>query len=98
MHNVFFSFHSVCCLTSRSSFVGNEPSNVEVDHLLQDIEKFTLASHLVWGLWGIISVSFFVISLNLHTGSSIAVKAMKSIPDINLKIIIFQYRMNDIII
>ena len=35
---------------------GDEPSNIEVEQLLQDIEKYTLASHLVWGLWGIISV------------------------------------------
>ncbi|GKU91399.1 hypothetical protein SLEP1_g5280 [Rubroshorea leprosula] len=36
---------------------GNEPSNAEseLDQLLQDVEKYTLASHLVWGLWGIIS-------------------------------------------
>jgi len=26
-----------------------------VKNLLQSIEKYTLASHLVWGLWGIIS-------------------------------------------
>jgi len=26
-----------------------------VENLLQSIEKYTLASHLVWGLWGIIS-------------------------------------------
>uniref|UniRef100_A0A2N9G512 Choline kinase N-terminal domain-containing protein n=1 Tax=Fagus sylvatica TaxID=28930 RepID=A0A2N9G512_FAGSY len=34
---------------------GDEPSNIEVEQLLQDVEKYTLASHLVWGLWGIIS-------------------------------------------
>ncbi|XP_062175721.1 probable choline kinase 2 isoform X2 [Alnus glutinosa] len=34
---------------------GNEPSNVEVEQLLQDVEKYTLANHLFWGLWGIIS-------------------------------------------
>ncbi|KAF3953658.1 hypothetical protein CMV_020919 [Castanea mollissima] len=34
---------------------GDEPSDTEVEQLLQDVEKFTLASHLVWGLWGIIS-------------------------------------------
>lgn len=34
---------------------GNESSNVEVEQLLQDVEKYTLASHLFWGLWGIIS-------------------------------------------
>ncbi|XP_010268600.1 PREDICTED: probable choline kinase 1 [Nelumbo nucifera] len=34
---------------------GNEPSNLEVEHLLQEAEKYTLANHLLWGLWGIIS-------------------------------------------
>jgi choline/ethanolamine kinase len=28
-----------------------------VESLLRSIEKYKLASHLVWGLWGIISVS-----------------------------------------
>lgn len=27
-----------------------------MEQLLQDVEKYTLASHLFWGLWGIISV------------------------------------------
>lgn len=34
---------------------GKEPSDVEVEQLVQDTEKYTLAGHLVWGLWGIIS-------------------------------------------
>jgi len=29
----------------------------EVEQLLQEIEKYTLANHLFWGVWGIISVS-----------------------------------------
>ncbi|KAG9456862.1 hypothetical protein H6P81_001370 [Aristolochia fimbriata] len=28
---------------------------LDVEQLLQDVEKYTLASHLIWGLWGIIS-------------------------------------------
>ncbi|KAL7616876.1 probable choline kinase 2 [Lactuca sativa] len=40
-------------LTSSSS--GNQPSNLEVDKLLEEVEKYTLASHLLWGLWGVIS-------------------------------------------
>jgi len=43
---------------------GEEPSESEVEHLLQEVEKYTLANHLFWGLWGIISVcalSYFVI-------------------------------------
>ncbi|XP_010520096.1 PREDICTED: probable choline kinase 2 isoform X2 [Tarenaya hassleriana] len=34
---------------------GEKPSDTEVETLLEDVEKYTLASHLVWGLWGIIS-------------------------------------------
>ncbi|GJM89572.1 hypothetical protein PR202_ga05776 [Eleusine coracana subsp. coracana] len=34
---------------------GEEPDTKEVEDLINNIEKYTLASHLVWGLWGIIS-------------------------------------------
>ncbi|GJN15054.1 hypothetical protein PR202_gb01941 [Eleusine coracana subsp. coracana] len=34
---------------------GVEPDTKEVEDLINNIEKYTLASHLVWGLWGIIS-------------------------------------------
>ncbi|XP_042513834.1 probable choline kinase 2 [Macadamia integrifolia] len=34
---------------------GGHPNELEVERLVQDIEKYTLASHLCWGLWGIIS-------------------------------------------
>ncbi|KAK4491540.1 hypothetical protein RD792_002292 [Penstemon davidsonii] len=34
---------------------GNQPSDLEVVHLIKEVEKYTLASHLHWGLWGIIS-------------------------------------------
>ncbi|KAH7652002.1 Ethanolamine kinase protein [Dioscorea alata] len=37
------------------SSLGEKPDNVEVEKLLESIEKYALASHLVWGLWGIIS-------------------------------------------
>ncbi|KDO46570.1 hypothetical protein CISIN_1g017951mg [Citrus sinensis] len=37
------------------SSTGDQPSDAEVKQLLQDVEKYTLASHLSWGLWGIIS-------------------------------------------
>ncbi|XP_052196118.1 probable choline kinase 2 [Diospyros lotus] len=32
-----------------------EQSDEEIEQRIQDIEKYTLASHLLWGLWGIIS-------------------------------------------
>ncbi|KAK6928948.1 hypothetical protein RJ641_005153 [Dillenia turbinata] len=37
------------------SHSGHKPSDLEMEELTQDIEKYTLASHLLWGLWGIIS-------------------------------------------
>ncbi|GJN32211.1 hypothetical protein PR202_gb20697 [Eleusine coracana subsp. coracana] len=37
------------------SYSGEKPSDAEVERLLDLISKYTLASHLFWGLWGIIS-------------------------------------------
>ncbi|CAN6860321.1 unnamed protein product [Brassica oleracea] len=34
---------------------GEEPREEDIEQLLDDVEKYTLASHLFWGLWGIIS-------------------------------------------
>lgn len=34
---------------------GDELDDSEVQRLVEDIEKYTLANHLFWGLWGIIS-------------------------------------------
>ncbi|KAI3465431.1 hypothetical protein Pfo_022094 [Paulownia fortunei] len=34
---------------------GHEPSDTTVEQLADDIEKYTLANHIFWGLWGIIS-------------------------------------------
>ncbi|XP_047163112.1 probable choline kinase 2 [Vigna umbellata] len=34
---------------------GQQGSDNEVEQLLQEIEKYTLANHLFWGVWGIIS-------------------------------------------
>lgn len=34
---------------------GSQVSDHEVQQLCEDVEKYTLASHLFWGLWGIIS-------------------------------------------
>ncbi|OIW13312.1 hypothetical protein TanjilG_02832 [Lupinus angustifolius] len=34
---------------------GEQPNDSEVEQLLQEIEKYTLANHLFWGIWGIIS-------------------------------------------
>ncbi|KAL2455974.1 putative choline kinase 2 [Forsythia ovata] len=34
---------------------GHQPSENEVKQLADDVEKFTLANHIFWGLWGLIS-------------------------------------------
>ncbi|KAJ8760458.1 hypothetical protein K2173_015125 [Erythroxylum novogranatense] len=34
---------------------GNQASEDEIEQLLHDTEKYALASHLFWGLWGLIS-------------------------------------------
>ena len=36
--------------------LGEEASESEVDELVESVEKYTLANHLFWGLWGLISV------------------------------------------
>jgi len=36
---------------------GKQPSDTEVEQLLDEVEKYALASHLLWGVWGVISVS-----------------------------------------
>jgi len=40
---------------------GEQPSDTEVEQLLDDIEKYALANHILWGVWGIISVSSFTL-------------------------------------
>ncbi|KAL0324895.1 UNVERIFIED_CONTAM: putative choline kinase [Sesamum calycinum] len=34
---------------------GDEPSDEAIEQLADDIEKYTLANHIFWGLWGLIS-------------------------------------------
>ncbi|KAJ0025081.1 hypothetical protein Pint_07869 [Pistacia integerrima] len=46
------------------SYAGNQPSESEVDQLVHDAEKYTLANHLFWGLWGIISAYVNKIDFN----------------------------------
>ncbi|KAG5020540.1 hypothetical protein JHK87_016395 [Glycine soja] len=41
--------------TSNSLHTGNKPSNAKVNQLVKAAEKYTLANHLFWGLWGFIS-------------------------------------------
>ncbi|KAK9682757.1 hypothetical protein RND81_10G094500 [Saponaria officinalis] len=42
-------------ISTYLSSSGQQPSGHQVEQLLQDVEKYTLATHLFWGLWGIIS-------------------------------------------
>ncbi|KAL5147464.1 putative choline kinase 1 [Glycine soja] len=43
--------------TSNSLHTGNKPSNAKVNQLVKAAEKYTLANHLFWGLWGFISIT-----------------------------------------
>lgn len=45
---------------------GEQPSDSEVQLLLDEVEKYTLASHLLWGLWGIVSVYLLCIAYSLQ--------------------------------
>jgi hypothetical protein len=36
---------------------GDEPSLQEKEQLLQEIALFSLASHLFWGIWGIVNIN-----------------------------------------
>ncbi|KAK9023906.1 hypothetical protein V6N11_004093 [Hibiscus sabdariffa] len=38
--------------------LGNGRSDAEVEKLRIVIEKYSLANHMFWGLWGIISIGF----------------------------------------
>ncbi|GAA0141114.1 kinase [Lithospermum erythrorhizon] len=37
------------------SYEGHEPNESEIEKLSEEVEKYTLACHIFWGLWGIIS-------------------------------------------
>ncbi|KAF8403558.1 hypothetical protein HHK36_011662 [Tetracentron sinense] len=47
-------------VTTGDNSAWPDGSDIEVEQLVQDAEKYTLASHLLWGLWGIISVGAHV--------------------------------------
>ncbi|KAL6509842.1 hypothetical protein OROGR_022330 [Orobanche gracilis] len=38
-----------------SKYPGKEPSDTTIDQLEDDVKKYTLANHVFWGLWGVIS-------------------------------------------
>jgi len=37
------------------SSTGDVPTEEQLEQVVQDVEKYTLANHLFWGIWGIIS-------------------------------------------
>lgn len=37
-------------------WAGQDASDEMVDQLADDVEKYTLANHIFWGLWGLLSV------------------------------------------
>lgn len=51
----------VLILFDNSLYAGKEPSDEEVEQLVGDVEKYTLANHIFWGLWGLISVIIIII-------------------------------------
>uniref|UniRef100_A0A0A9CPL3 Uncharacterized protein n=1 Tax=Arundo donax TaxID=35708 RepID=A0A0A9CPL3_ARUDO len=51
---------------SYLSSSGEKPSDEDIEKLLGLIAKYTLASHLFWGLWGIISVRSLSLETNAH--------------------------------
>lgn len=62
----------MCDLKVLRLCAGDVPSDAEVERLLQDVEKYTLASHLFWGLWGIISVCTSMLALIISRTLSLA--------------------------
>lgn len=46
-------------LTFLLMYADYQPSDAEVKQLVDDTEKFALANHIFWGLWGLISVCVF---------------------------------------
>lgn len=48
--------HSLTISTIVLNSDHKKPSDDEVEKLTEDAEKYTVANHLFWGLWGIISV------------------------------------------
>lgn len=51
------SWNSEILWDISSTFTEKQPSETEVNQLVDDAEKYTLANHIFWGLWGLISVS-----------------------------------------
>nr|GMC52517.1 probable choline kinase 3 [Ipomoea batatas] len=51
-------------INSYLSSAGNHPSDEEVEKLADIAEKYTLANHLFWGLWGVISAQVNTIDFN----------------------------------
>nr|GLL18407.1 probable choline kinase 3 [Ipomoea trifida] len=51
-------------ISSYMSSAGNYPSDEEVEKLADIAEKYTLANHLFWGLWGVISAQVNTIDFN----------------------------------
>ncbi|KAI0493821.1 hypothetical protein KFK09_023946 [Dendrobium nobile] len=42
-------------ILNYNKYPGDKPDSLEVENLLASIENYTLVSHLIWGLWGLIS-------------------------------------------
>lgn len=66
-----------------STFTEKQPSETEVNQLVDDAEKYTLANHIFWGLWGLISVS--ISASHLFISPSIYISMFKSLTSADLQ-------------
>ncbi|KAK7269775.1 hypothetical protein RIF29_22510 [Crotalaria pallida] len=51
-------------IIGNSLYTGKKPSNAKVEQLVNATEKYTLANHLFWGLWGLVSSYVFKIDFD----------------------------------
>lgn len=55
-------------------WAGQEAIDEMVDQLADDVEKYTLANHIFWGLWGLLSVIALLASYrHTHTHAHVHV-------------------------
>lgn len=66
-----------------STFTEKQPSETEVNQLVDDAEKYTLANHIFWGLWGLISVS--ISASHLFISPFIYISMFKSLTSADLQ-------------
>ncbi|CAK7355334.1 unnamed protein product [Dovyalis caffra] len=63
----FYDFGFFMCCENGQKNISGLPTDIEEEQLLENVEKYKLANHLFWGLWGIISVCLPVFRLLIRT-------------------------------